>query len=224
MAKEAFRPPRCGIWEQLQNYPDVPIAARGWYWKSLQRRCERQCFDHGVSQGAWQDPARSFHSFNRLSHDALSQISIRFCRGDPLLSRARHPRLGRVCRLFLAPGPDCPCDHNLLFVGCLAPQQRKCEPGRARGSRQSLGARILRANRAPRHLSAGLYRPDGVLDDGWGGDPVARRCSVRGRWRAADLAGICARSSIQRIRCHRVCAGHRRYLWCRPQPQLPRKC
>ena len=39
-------------------------------------------------------------------HDDHTQISVDHYHGDPCLSRARHPRLGRVCRLLLPPGAD----------------------------------------------------------------------------------------------------------------------
>jgi hypothetical protein len=42
------------------------------------RLCERQRLHGDVSQGARQDHARLFHSFNQLNHDTFAYISIRF--------------------------------------------------------------------------------------------------------------------------------------------------
>jgi hypothetical protein len=52
--------------------------------------------------------------------------------------------------------------------------------------------------------------------------PLDWRRSLRGRWCAADLAGVCARPSVQRAGRHpaRTYPSHKRCLWCHPKPQL----
>src|SRR5215472_13731967 len=40
----------------------------------------------------------------RFGYDAQTQVDVHHHHSDPCVSRARHPRLGRVCRLLLSPG------------------------------------------------------------------------------------------------------------------------
>ena len=102
---------------------------------------------------------------------------------------------GRVCRLFLAPGLDYPCDHNLVPVGRLATQQRNASPGERedRANRWVLVAFAL-IGLLDAYLPAytdrtGFWTMDGQATR-W------LRCSVRWRRSAADVAGVCARTSI----------------------------
>ena len=41
-----------------------------------------------------------------MDYDAQTQVDVHHHHSDSCLSRARHPRLGRVCRLLLPPGAD----------------------------------------------------------------------------------------------------------------------
>jgi len=83
-------------------------------------------------------------------------------------------------------------------------------PRRARGSCQPLGHRSLRGDRTSRRLSAGVHRPEGVLDSRWGCHPLAWRRSLRCRRCTADLTCLCTRPPVQRIGGHpaRAYAGY----------------
>ena len=104
-----------------------------------------------------------------------------------------------------------------LFVlsGVALLQWRKPEPRRARGSCQPLGLRTLGADRAAERLSSGLHRPVWVLDPRRRCHSLAWRRSLRRWWCVADLAGLCARPSVQRVSSHptRAHAGHERCLY-----------
>ena len=100
------------------------------------------------------------------------------------------------------------------------------------GGNLSPGEREDRANRwvfVPFALIGLLnaYLP-AYTDRIWVLDP-RRRChslawrrSLRRWWCVADLAGLCARPSVQRVSSHpaRAHAGHERCLWSHPPPQL----
>src|ERR1700730_14390414 len=136
------------------------------------------------------------------------------CYGHRRLSRPGRVRLGRVHGLLLPPGADRSRDCALRAVwgGFLC--RWKSEPGSARGSWQPLGHRSLCADRAAERLSTGLRGPEGVLDHRQRYHSLAWRRSLRCRWRAADLASLCARGSVQRPGRHPAWtqAGHRRGL------------
>ena len=88
--------------------------------------------------------------------DPLASISALHHCGDPRLSRARHPRRGRVRRLLRPAGLDCPRHLSDAADWCGALYQRQSEPRRARGPGQPLGYRRLWSDRSAGRLSARL--------------------------------------------------------------------
>src|SRR5271166_4839978 len=66
------------------------------------------------------------------------------------------------------------------------------------------------------------HRWERALDPRWGYHSLGRRRSLHGRGRVADVAGLRARPSFQRIGGHTTWApaGHAWHLWRDPQPQL----
>jgi hypothetical protein len=132
-------------------------------------------------------------------------------------------RPGRACSVLLPSAAGCARVRSLRTVGRGALRRRKCEPRCARGSRQPLGPRSFWSTWAAGRLSAGLHGPHRLLDHRRRYDPMARCRSLRCRWCAAAMAGLCARQPLQRVgrdpaRAH---VGNQRRLRSDPPSQLP---
>lgn len=104
---------------------------------------------------------------------------------------------GGLAAFFSHPALIALANRVLRAVRRGALRRGECQSRSARGSGQPLGPRSLRGDRAARRLCAGLDGPKGVLDPRWRHHPLAWHRSLRGRWRAAALAGFRARPPVQ---------------------------